>query len=208
VCLPKCFVFLNRFFYKCRACERKTGNFVIKLHRRKMKTRVTLMLFLLILGQLSWLKATLATSDDSPYRLFHIARSKNANLVCYDINLKGTSPDEDSPIHVYWINRTDHPGERSELSYIQRTMAYGYSSKKLKDGTFEVSLVAFPERKLVVLKEANIWRSRITINGKTAWLQKIYVQAKPESFMKVAWIELTGIDTKTGSTLTERIIQK
>lgn len=173
-----------------------------------MKTRVTLILLFLFSGLYPQLNATSSTSDDSPYRLFHIARSKNANLVCYDVNLKGKSPDEDSPIHVYWINRTDHPGERSELNYIQRTMAYGYSSKKLGDGSFEVSLVAFPERKLILLKDGNVWKSRIVINGKLAWLQKIFVQAKPESFMKVAWIELTGVDIKTGAALTERIIQK
>mgnify|MGYP002346077161 FL=1 len=202
------FSFFVSLIEKIRESEMKTDNFVIKLYRRKMKTRVTLTLLFLFIGLYSQLNATFSNSDDSPYRLFHIARSKNANLVCYDVNLKGNNPDEDSPIHVYWINRTDHPGERSELNYIQRTMAYGYSSKKFSDGSFEVSLVAFPERKLIVIKDGKVWRSRIIINGKLAWLQKIFVQAKPDSFMKVAWVELTGVDIKTGSALTERIIQK
>ena len=59
-------------------------------------------------------------------RLFHIARSVNKNLVCYDVNLRDGKLDTHDPLNVYWVNREKHPGETNGLSYIQRKMAYGY----------------------------------------------------------------------------------
>lgn len=148
-------------------------------------------------------------ANDNDKRVFYIARSKNANIVCYDFNLdaKGVLVEKE-PLKVYWINQTDHPGERSGLSYIQNKMAYGYSFRYMGKGSYEISLVAFPSRKLWVEKKptGKGYRGRMIINGRESVLNKIYVQAKPESFLKVAWVELTGTDIESGKVMTERII--
>lgn len=140
-------------------------------------------------------------------RLFIIERSKNANVVCYDVNFdKRNRIDKDRPLRVYWINHTDRPGEISDLNYIQNKFAYGYASRSLPNGVFEVTLVAFPSRKLFI--EANAkgnYFGRIMINGRQAILQKIYVQAKPDNSLKVAWVELYGQEVGSGQALTERI---
>lgn len=44
-------------------------------------------------------------------RLFHIARSVNKNLVCYDVNLRDGKLDTHDPLNVYWVNREKHPGK-------------------------------------------------------------------------------------------------
>ena len=68
--------------------------------------------------------------DDSTYptaeRLFHIARSLNKNLVCYDVNLENGKLNTKVPLNIYWVNREERVGETNELSYFQRKMAYGY----------------------------------------------------------------------------------
>lgn len=145
---------------------------------------------------------------DDNLRMFFIARSKNANIVCYDLNMdKNGIVNPDKPLKVYWINKTDHMGEISDLNYIQNKMAYGYNSKKMGSGVFEISLVAFPTRKVILDRDQKgKYRGRIKINGKPAALSKIFVQAKTDSFMKVSWVELTGINLEDGKTITERII--
>ena len=48
---------------------------------------------------------------------FHIARSLNRNLVCYDANQTNAKLDSQEPIKVYWLNREKEPGKtkRAEL---------------------------------------------------------------------------------------------
>ncbi|OFY16501.1 MAG: hypothetical protein A2X11_12365 [Bacteroidetes bacterium GWE2_42_24] len=146
--------------------------------------------------------------NDDNIRMFFIARSKNANLVCYDLNIdKNGKVNSEEPLKVYWINKTDHMGERSDLNYFQKKMAYGYNSKMTGKGIFEISLVAFQARKVILERDQKgKYRGRIVINGKPAALSKIFVQAKPENSMKVSWVELTGIGLEDGKIVTERII--
>lgn len=58
--------------------------------------------------------------DDSTYptaeRLFHIARSLNKNLVCYDVNLENGKLNTKSPLNIYWVNREERVGETNDLA--------------------------------------------------------------------------------------------
>ena len=46
-------------------------------------------------------------------RLFHISRSVNRNLVCYDAHLTDNGQlVTDEPINVYWVNREERPQPR------------------------------------------------------------------------------------------------
>lgn len=56
----------------------------------------------------------------TPDRLFHIARSLNRNLVCYDANQTNGKLDTKEPIKVYWLNREMEPGKTNGLSFIQK----------------------------------------------------------------------------------------
>ena len=141
-------------------------------------------------------------------RLFVIARSKNANLICYDLNYIAPGKlNPDKPIHVYWYNQTDKPGTTDELSYIQSKMAYGYTASPAGANKWEISLVAFPQRKLILEKNSDgSFQSRITISGHQAILKKIYVQADPDNSLKVLWVDVYGLDIQTGKEVKERIM--
>ena len=110
-------------------------------------------------------------------RLFHIARSVNKNLVCYDVNLRDGKLDTHDPLNVYWVNREKHPGETNGLSYIQRKMAYGYKLISASDNACVCSLTAYPSRQLTITKRDSRYVCYITINNQQAILQSLYVKA-------------------------------
>ncbi|MDK2910244.1 MAG: hypothetical protein PWR20_1811 [Bacteroidales bacterium] len=190
---------------------------MIFLHLRNVNMKKTKFYIFLKFGLLitilvpQILSASLPVDADKPEnnkRLFVIARSKNANLICYDLNYIAPGKlDPEKPIHVYWFNQTDKPGTTDELSYIQAKMAYGYTANPAGTSKWEISLVAFPQRKLILEKAGEgIYRSRIIISGRQAVLKKIYVQADPNNSLRVQWVDVFGIDMQTGKEVKERII--
>jgi hypothetical protein len=69
----------------------------------------------------------------SANRLFYIQRSSNANTVVYDANfLPNKSLNPSQPVHTYWIRFADN-GQKEELNFIQRTLAYGLYTNKIKN---------------------------------------------------------------------------
>ena len=90
----------------------------------------------------------------TPERLFYITRSLNKNLVCYDLNLVNGQLDTEKPLHVYWINREEHPGKKDELNFIQRKMAYGYKLVRKEADQSVVTLTAYPGRELMIRAHA------------------------------------------------------
>ena len=91
----------------------------------------------------------------TPDRLFHIARSLNRNLVCYDANQTNGKLDTKEPIKVYWLNREMEPGKTNGLSFIQKKMAYGYKVVSIAEHTCTITLTAYPEKKLTICREGD-----------------------------------------------------
>ena len=138
-------------------------------------------------------------------RLFHIARSANKNLVCYDVNLINGKLNAKEPLKVYWVNREEHPGETNGLNYIQRKLAYGY---KLVSGNQEsciCTLTAYPSRKLTITHRDNEYICLITINNQEAILKSLYVKASPKNPLSVEYVELRGVSLSTQEALAERV---
>lgn len=139
-------------------------------------------------------------------RLFVIERNMNKNTVCYDANiLKNGMIDLENPIDAYWMDYASD-GKRSELNYIQRRMAYGFSYEKTALGAISVKLKAFDKRKiLVTVDNKGNSRALIKINNIDANLTKIFVTAKPKMYTTVEYIELYGNDIRTGKVVYEKI---
>lgn len=138
-------------------------------------------------------------------RLFHISRSANKNLVCYDANLINGKLDTQKPLKVYWVNREERPGETNGLSYIQRKLAYGY---KLVSGNQErciCTLTAYPDRKLTITQQGAECICTVTINNQLAILKSLYVKANPRNPLSVEYVELRGVSVDTHEELTERV---
>lgn len=144
----------------------------------------------------------------TPERLFHIARSANKNLVCYDVNLVSGKLDVKKPLNVYWVNREEHPGETNGLSYIQRKMAYGYKLISSSEDASVCSLTAYPDRKLTIAKEKSGYVCYIQINNKKSILKSLYVKASPRNPLSVEYVELRGVTVDSNEAVTERVKKK
>lgn len=139
-------------------------------------------------------------------RLFHISRSANRNIVCYDVHLTNGQLDCNEPIHVYWHNNEDRPGMEDELSFIQRKMAYGYKVVSITPNEAQVQLTAYKHRIVTVFRHNNEWKCKVLINDTECLLTEIYVKANPHNSLKVEYVELHGISLADGSMLVEQIL--
>ena len=141
----------------------------------------------------------------TPDRLFHIARSLNRNLVCYDANQTNGKLDTKEPIKVYWLNREMEPGKTNGLSFIQKKMAYGYKVVSIAEHTCTITLTAYPEKKLTICREGDHFVCHVKIDNRQAILQSLYVKASPNNPLNVEYVELQGITTDTGVPVTEKV---
>lgn len=141
----------------------------------------------------------------TPERLFHISRSANKNLVCYDINLKNGKLDTHNPLHVYWVNREEHPGKTDELSYFQKKMAYGYKLVSEGNDSSVITLTAYPAKQLTIRKLENNYICSVTINNRPSILRSLYVKANPKNPLSVEYVELQGVTLDTNETISETI---
>jgi hypothetical protein len=139
--------------------------------------------------------------------LFKIERSKNANIVQYDVQL---TPDgklyQKEPVIAYWI-RAAEDGRERELTFFQRKWYYGFKTKyDVESNSAIVEMVACSAREIKVYELEGVYRGEVQINGQPAFLEKIFVTSiKGGLYRKVTSIELYGKDTKTGVDYYERI---
>ena len=148
--------------------------------------------------------------DDNTYsteaRLFHIERSKNRNIVCYDLNTDATNIlDEKSPMLVYWVNREEYPGKHGPLSYIQKKLAYGYTVIGKQNGVITIELNAVKGRKITIEQNNQRYSCRMEINKQPSTLSKVYVKTKTSNSLQVEYIDIQGCSLETGALVTERI---
>lgn len=152
---------------------------------------------------------TLALVAAAPQRsvsLFVIQRSKNRNVVRYDLLLdKSGSYDARRPLDVYWLMLAED-GRREELSYLER-QAYGFELlPNAKPTELGVRLVAVKNRPLMVRGRNGVYRAELSIQGVSAYLERIFVATREGPILpKVLYIELRGRSLQDGHALAERI---
>jgi hypothetical protein len=154
-----------------------------------------------------FLFTALAYSQTKP--LFKIERSKNANIVQYDANLDDSGNiDAKKPIDYYWLLHASD-GSREEITAFQKK-AYGFSVKYNEAGYFDMQMKAVEDRKLKVSLINGEPKAEILINGKNAYLSKIYIDST-DNFIgipKVNYYTLTGNDIETGEETEEKVVVK
>ena len=150
-----------------------------------------------------------AASGNKAGHLFVIERSKNKNLVQYDIRLGENSvPPDLRPVNAYWILEN---GRREELNSIERNYAYGVvRQEKLDKDKFKVILAAFKGWEIIVERINDSFKAVISINGRESILQKIYIKSEETraAFPTVLYVELFGRIKETGLPIKERIVPK
>ena len=153
--------------------------------------------------------------------VFMITRSKNDNTVVYSAKIHDHKLDEAEPIDVYWMgfsrkdpNETDEAKLRSDLSWLEKKMAYGATGHRLDahlihsaQSDFEVHLVAVPHLKPRLKLDEATPRLRGLIGGRMCQYLRVYVLAHENMFglPKVAWVNIHGIDLETGEEIVEKI---
>ena len=154
-------------------------------------------------------KPILAASDGRVNHLFFIERSKNKNLVQYDIRLTENSDLPNlSPVNVYWILES---GRHEELNPIEREYAYGIArQERLDQNKFRVILAGLRGLEIIVERMNDSFKAMISINGRESILEKIYIKSKerPTGLPKILYIDLFGRAKETGLPIKERIAPK
>ncbi len=146
------------------------------------------------------------TPPSTPLHLFYLQRSSNTNTIVVDIHRKGAVPDEDEPVHVYWL-RYQENGQKEELNFIQRKFAYGIKAKKIASNQFELNFVSYKKQKFFLMPGADKqYHVYAVINGKTVLLSRVYLHINGGSFWKpnVEYMELAGTDPVTHQAVKER----
>ena len=161
----------------------------------------------LVFSLVFWFAFALSWSKTD--HLFFIERSKNRNLVQYDVRLTENDDILDSnPVSVYWVLEN---GRQRDLNLIQRRFAYGIESyEKLEKNKFRVVLVALKDREVIVEKMEGSFRAIIAINGKASVLERVYVESRERliGLPRVLYIDLFGRTKETGLPIHERIVPK
>jgi hypothetical protein len=142
-------------------------------------------------------------------RLFYIQRSTNINALIYDVNIEKETgkPDEDEPIHAYWLRYASGKGDTEDLNYIQRKFAYGVISKPLGNDKYDIRFVSYKKFPLTLMKATDgKYHIFATVAQKLMIVQKIFIQIEGGSFWlpNVIFVEMKGTDPVTGKDVTER----
>lgn len=144
------------------------------------------------------------------YPLFIIERSKNANTVHYDAQLTADGRlDPEEPVIAYYIMLAED-GRRKELNWVEKKLAYGFDIKPTpSQGEYKMTMVAARERSITVRRVGSVVRAEMVIDGRTAILDKIYINASDGlPWPKVHHIDLYGRDEQTGEERFERVVPK
>lgn len=150
--------------------------------------------------------ALVAAPQPRPVKLFVIERSKNRNIVRYDLMLdKSGRYDAKRPLDVYWLMLAEN-GRREELSMFERR-AYGFELLPGASSTqLGVRLVAVKNRPLVIRESTGGYRATLPIQGVPAYLERIFVATREGPILPtVLYVELRGRSIQDGRALSERI---
>ncbi|SOD80544.1 DUF4833 domain-containing protein [Spirosoma fluviale] len=148
------------------------------------------------------------TPRNIPNQLFYIQRDPNPNTIICALNLKNGQLDKNDPVHVFWIRYTEQ-SQKKELSYIQRTFAYGVKARPLRNEEYELSFVSYKKLPLHLAKSGtNDYYVYATVNQKKVILKRIYLRIEGGTMWmpNVKYIQLEGTNALTGESTVERIM--
>lgn len=144
-------------------------------------------------------------------RLFIMERSKNANIVCYDVKLdKEGQIDKKNPVDAYWLLYAEKTGDREELSLFDKK-AYGFKiSYNEESKEYNFNLKAVENKNMTIVTVEGIPKVKIMINNTESYLNKVFIQSKDGAFgiPKVYFYVLYGTTILTNKNIEEKIILK
>ena len=162
-------------------------------------------LHLLVPGVL-WELCTPARAEAAPSReLFTLGRSTNANVVKYAVlTNKDGGLHPQTPVEAYWLMLAED-GRREELTWTERTLAYGFSISHVTSQGCRLRLAACSDRELRVRAVNGVYRAELEIAGRTAALQRVFVRTEQALLPSVRYVEIRGV-SENGAPVSERIV--
>jgi hypothetical protein len=140
--------------------------------------------------------------------LFKIERNKNANIIQYDVQI---GPDDrldpKKPVIAYWIRLADE-GEVKELSWVQKTFAFGFKARyDPASDSASLDMAVEIGRDFTVVRDGDVYRAKTTIAGAESYLDRIYISARKRGlFYKVDYVDIFGKDASTGEERFEHFV--
>jgi hypothetical protein len=139
--------------------------------------------------------------------LFNISWNLTPNYVQYDARLKDGKFDPKEPVKAYWImKQTD--GHHEGLTMIERMKGYGFTIRPgSAPDTFDMVVVSVKKKTLHLTHTGDQFDVTLSIGScETARLTEAKVTAHWWHFLPQGdYVDLTGIDVKTGEECHERV---
>ena len=153
------------------------------------------------------------TPPDVAPLLFYIQRTGSPNTIVYDANMGADGLfQKDKPIDVYW-RRYSEKGQRQDLNYLQRTLAYGVKwSATGSANEYVFHLVSYAKRPFRLKKDTD-GRPVVALKlqGRDAYLKRVFIELEPALFglkPNIHYVEIFGVDARTGAVAYERFVPK
>jgi Domain of unknown function (DUF4833) len=142
--------------------------------------------------------------------LFAISWNLTANYVQYDAKLQNGKLDPKEPVKAYWImKQTD--GHHEELTILERLKGYGFSVRPGSEpNTLDLVVVSVKKKTLHIARNGDQFEVTLNIgNCESARLTRAHVQAHKWGLLPVGeYVDLTGVDVKTGEECQERVMHE
>ena len=143
------------------------------------------------------------------YNLFKIDRSRDQDIVVYDVRLDSQGKlDTSSPISVYW-KKFSEDGITEPLTGIQKKFGYGIKFQRIGEYSAEFKFVSSLDRIFELRKSGDDhYRVYTFSEGNKVEVKRLYIHFEDDSFWfpEISRIELVGLDTDKGSMVYESII--
>lgn len=144
-----------------------------------------------------------------PNQVFFLQRSMNSNTIVYVANMDAEGKlKRKNPIEVYW-RRFNDKGERQELGFAERNLAFGVNAKPIPDlpGAFRITLKSYSARSAVLRVVDNVPRLETKLLGKDAQLISAYLHLDESGRIpKVTKVDVWGRTLATGEPVFESFI--
>lgn len=140
-------------------------------------------------------------------QLFYLQRDPNSNTVVYSINLEDGKLNTSRPVKAHWIRYTEG-NKRTNLSFIQRTMAYGVHHTKVNEGEFGIWIQAYKDLSIEVRlnKQSKRYQAYTLVENKEIVLERVFVRINGGSLFKpnIQYIEISGYEPGTKAKINHR----
>jgi hypothetical protein len=151
---------------------------------------------------------TFPTPTGIPDMLFYVQRTQNTNTIIYQLNVDGKDQvNKEHPVNIFWMRYADNKG-KADLSYLQRTYAYGLKTKDLGNDKYELRFVSYKKTAFYLTRSERTKEYHVygTVKNKMIEINRIFVQIEGGTFWfpNVVYVEFKGVDPDTGEKIIER----